>query len=146
MGISGIYCFSFLGFIVLLHKPAPLYCCLPSNCQYSSMCTNILLLGTVYPLLELCFCLVFFLIKLISKSTLHRLHNFLLINSGAHCKLLMWVSSLDKFCFEPHVMISKTKALAEVLPHHFAYCVNSHLHARGKSPMEGSLQCQYNEI
>lgn len=107
----------------MLHKPAPLYCCLPSNCQYTCMCTKILLLGTVYPVLEL-YSSGVFLIKLVSKSTLHRLYNFLLINCGTHCKLLMWVSSLDKFCSEPHVVMNKMKALAAVLPHCVAYCVN----------------------
>jgi len=53
-----------------------------------------------------------------------RLYDFLLINRGTLGKLLMWVSSLDKFCFEPHVVMNKTKALAAVLPHLIAYCAN----------------------
>jgi len=75
-----------------------------------------------------------------------RLYDFLLINRGTLGKLLMWVSSLDKFCFEPHVVMNKTKALAAVLPHLIAYCANWLLHTRGKSPMEGGLQCQYNQV
>jgi hypothetical protein len=36
----------------------------------------------------------------------------------------MWVSSLDKFCFEPHVVMNEMKALAAVLPHGIAFYVN----------------------
>jgi len=58
----------------------------------------------------------------------------------------MWVSSLDKFCLEPHVVMNETKALAAVFPHGIAYYVNLLLHAKRESPMEGAPQCQFNQV